>query len=450
MQWLLLFVVCFAMIGYTVSRYQLIPIQDQLIDYYDINDSNYTLLQSLYSWPNGLASILFGILIDKLGLNIMIFVAFIFTMIGNSITIYSAASYHVTDSYLMLCIARTIVGIGNESFNTSLRVFIVKNFDKNRYGLVFAIYSATVSFIQALNSIFMYQVYSISKSILFTLSVPLMIYPICTLPLFIHMIYEYIYAKKKNEETKLIVSSITQHQQFRIYDIFKLPLNYWLLLGVVCFWEISYRSFNNVQISFLHHTYGYNYSLSSTLGSISGFVAMIAKPVFGYITDKYGIKCRLLILGNVIICISHFLFGWVHINIPFTVFNLILFGMSSGCVLPILFSSLPLLVNKNLTGTAYGISTSFRFIAVGIGYFVVGYLIKEQDGTEKYRNVQYFEMIMPMIAIIISCIMLQIDKSNGHKLNKPPSQQRMTSCDDKFEMDYTNVVSDQSLDSQNN
>ena len=55
-------IICANGLSYGINRYVLVPIQDQLIDWYN-------LLMTLYSWPNVLFSMICGILIDKFSNN---------------------------------------------------------------------------------------------------------------------------------------------------------------------------------------------------------------------------------------------------------------------------------------------------------------------------------------------------------------------------------------------
>eukprot|EP01084_Bolivina_argentea_P136662 240678_1 len=188
MRWALLLSICFIMFGYSITRYVLIPLQDQVIHYYGMNDVQYNLLQSIYAWPNSISCFIGGIMMDKIGLHSMIFIAWTTNMIGCSIMTLSASPTMI--SYIMLSISRIIVGIGNEVMTITLRVYIVDNFKRNKHGIIFGVFLTMISISLGLNNIFIYQIYSLSKSMQFAVSVPLMIYPIVSAPLLLHILWQ--------------------------------------------------------------------------------------------------------------------------------------------------------------------------------------------------------------------------------------------------------------------
>eukprot|EP01084_Bolivina_argentea_P251253 421335_1 len=403
MQWLLLCSICLLIICYMNNKFFLVPIQDQLMNYYEISDIDYNLLQSLYTWPNAIISILLGLAIDKFGLNKMIYVSWITVMIGNVISIISAS--HSLISYTTLCIGRTIVGIGNESLSTALRVFAVHHFDKSKHGIVLSIMLATASAANALNLAFIYEIYSIVESIQFIIIIPLILYTLFAIPLFMNMYCSQKHiAQTVDESIKLIPKTDTTKTTFNISDLNKFSLMYWILICIICLIDTGFSMFVNIQVSFIHHTYKYTYSFSSMLASISAVMSLLLLPCFGYITDRFGIKCRLLLLGNILMGIAHYLFGWVHINIFITILTLLLWCISLSMRFATMWSSIPLLVETNIMGTAWGIASSFRFISNGFGYFIVGLLTKTENNNTKYINAQFLEISIAFITVILVLI----------------------------------------------
>eukprot|EP01084_Bolivina_argentea_P168535 292242_1 len=201
-QWLLLFFICLVLFCYATNRFGLIPIQDQIINYYEINSIDYNLTQSLYSWPNVATCIICGLLCDKIGLNKMLFGSWIIIIIGSIIVTLSAQNAYI--SYWMLCLGRTFVGVGNESIAITIKVFAWNNFNPNQHGLIFGIIVAGVSVGISMNSIFIYQFFKLTNSIQFTISLPLIINTILPLPLF-----TYITCNNRLKRNRKTISSDT-------------------------------------------------------------------------------------------------------------------------------------------------------------------------------------------------------------------------------------------------
>eukprot|EP01084_Bolivina_argentea_P017229 32180_1 len=428
MNWHLILSVCFFVIGYGLNRYVLIAIQDQLIFFYSISDVDYNLLASLYSWPNAITLLLCGFTIDKIGLIKVLVISWIITMIESCLSVISALP--TFKSFVLLCIGRIIVGIGNESLNISLKVFIVNSFNKNEYGFTMSAFSSSINIASAINNPLIYEIYSFFDSIQIALSVPLIISPILSLPLVLCIIYNHFTQinQKHDESTMLITpNSMTnktktarkQTIDFNVSALKQFKSMYWILVVIGGLFCMNFMSWANIRVSFIHHTYGYNYSLAALLSMVYNVGNVSSSLITGIIIDKFGIRCRILMLVCLSIGIAYFLFGWVHINMMFTIFNLLLCGVSVGAFLPIYYSSFPILVNENVIGTAYGIADSFRLTCMGIGFIIVGSLTKNINGNQKYINVQYFETILSLITFIFMFILFRLDAVNGYKLDKP-------------------------------
>eukprot|EP01084_Bolivina_argentea_P086541 156443_1 len=183
---------------------------------------------------------------------------------------------------------------------------------------------------------------------------------------------------------------------------------------------MSYFSFNNIAVSFFYHAYSFSYSVSSTLISIPLFVEFVVIPLFGWITDRYGIKCRLLISVNMMMILSHYTLGFLHVNIIFTVFVLFILGIAWGIMYSMIWASIAMIINKQASATAIGIMTASRFLSIGISYILVGILTKKHDHSDKYDNVQYYQISLAILSAIFAFILLYLDRKNGYTLYYAP------------------------------
>eukprot|EP01084_Bolivina_argentea_P174650 302522_1 len=283
MKWFLLLAICLVDLGYGINRYILIPLQDQLIDYYNINSVDYNLLQSIYSWPNAITLLFCGIIIDKIGLNRMIFISWSITMFGG--VLVTISSIYTFRNYLMLCIGRIIIGISNEAMNVCLKVYIVNKFDKKEYGFAMAAYIAFQGVAGAVNNVFVFQMYLLLNSLQLALTAPLIIYPILSFPFFVmtikntycqSMFITNTNTNNENESSKLITPTTKakmkvprrQTVNLNLSTLKKFTVMYWILVCIGCLFSVNYGTFGNIRISFLHHMYGYSYSLSTVLSVI--------------------------------------------------------------------------------------------------------------------------------------------------------------------------------------
>ena len=265
-RWIILIMICVNATSYGFNRYVLVPIQDQLIEWYNINDIQYNFLMTLYSWPNFIFCVLCGILIDRFGVRIILCLCWITIMIGLGLLLYSS----VIREYFLLCIAEVLIGVGNEGFSLAVKLYVVTFFNRNEYGLVFGVYIAFLTLGNGLNGFIRYRAYE-SVGIIFSMSLSLIVTPIVCSPLFGLLCYDKFWFIESNErETKELIDNPTiesknDSNKFRFNDIVKLNRHYWVLLGGSTFWRASTLAFVNISVSYFHHMFGFSYNLASTL-----------------------------------------------------------------------------------------------------------------------------------------------------------------------------------------
>lgn len=412
------------MFAYAANRFPLVSIQDQLMEFYDINSVNYNLLQLLYSWPNAISCIISGIMIDKIGLNRVIMIAFITTISGLLIMFISVTIH----SFALLCTSRFMVGVGNETMRISLIVLISSIFTKNRYGIAIGFFISSIAISTSLNTVITYQIYELfGESIEFALLYPLILSTILAVPLLSYISFQMCsnsknnnYAEMKsteNEENQLLDKT---RDGFNMKHIKSFGYLYWFVILSGCLYESSYNTSINIRVSFFKHMYGYSYTLSTLLTTILSISAVITMPLIGTFSDKYGMKCKLMIFAQIIMIITHYLYGWIHDSMFVTVLTMILFGFGGGIASNIYWSSITLIIyNKKYIGTAYGIYASSIFTSVSIGYIIVGYLTIEDNQNEEtldYINVQYFQLCLVSMSLLIALIVLIMDRQSGNVL----------------------------------
>ena len=272
-RWIILIIICIIAVPHAFNRHVLVPIQDQLIEWYNINDIQYNLLMTLYAWPNFIFCVVCGILIDRFGVRIILILSWIVVMIGLGILVYSS----VIKQYLLLCISRIIVGIGNESLSIACRIYVIEFFNRNEFALAFGVFVAFGGFGTGLNTLIGYQTYE-AHGIVFAISLPLIIGSCVCLPLFGLMYYErYWFTESKELETKGLIETShndtnNQNRKFRLKDVVRLNRYYWVLLAGFTLWTASAGSFLNISVSYVHHMFGLSYDLSSTLGFIGSIM----------------------------------------------------------------------------------------------------------------------------------------------------------------------------------
>ena len=144
-------------------------------------------------------------------------------IIGLCIISYSAYIKY----YLLLCIGRIIVGVGNEGISMAAKLYAIKFFNQNEYGILFGMYLAFISFGGGANTFISYRIY-VWLDIVYSMSFPLVVAPFVSIPLFVLMFVEKIYYTPKTNattESKQLIDTKTRKDpvidanKFRLSDI---------------------------------------------------------------------------------------------------------------------------------------------------------------------------------------------------------------------------------------
>ena len=353
----------------------------------------------------------------------MICISFISAYIGMIISAISATPNISTSPFIILCVGRIIIGMSNESMRLSLKVFIIKQFSANSIGKLVGIFIGCIQLSAALNAVLTYRIYVVfNDSIQMAIAWILFVYPIMAIPLFICILTMTHHTNKsgttiemmETEQTEL-VQQTEKDKKFKISHIALFPSSYWLLVIIGALTTVSYQTFVNIIVSYLHQTFSYSYTISTNFASIGNFQALFALIFIGWFTDKYGQKCKILLCSS-IMCVTAFaILKWASMNVTVTFIALLLLFFAVGFLTTSVFPGIPVVLNdvggdSDLTGTGYGVYTSVLYTSIAIGYVAVGLLTKSDNDEDMYENVVYFEMSAPALAALLSVVLLYLDK----------------------------------------
>jgi len=148
--------------------------------------------------------------------------------------------------------------------------------------------------------------------------------------------------------------------------------------------------------------------------SIPYVTASLVSPVAGYLVGTHGHRATS-------ITASFGLMILVHGVMAFSRFSPILpltgQGTAYGIFTAVIWSSVPLTVDEDVVGTAYGVMTSLQNTGLALApMFVAG--IHSLNGDSYLPNVEIFFVIIAMIGFASGFYLVVIDSKGDHKLNK--------------------------------
>ena len=163
----------------------------------------------------------------------------------------------------------------------------------------------------------------------------------------------------------------------------------------------------------------FTHMLSTAPGitSIVIFASMIFAPFAGDLVDRIGRRASLMVVGSLLLIPAHLLLGLTHLNpIP----SMVILGGAFVLVPAAMWPSVPLVVEENRVGTAFGLMTAIQNLGLGLFPYVNG---KLRDVTGTYTATQVMFAGLGIIGLIFAFLLLKSDRRHGNVLERGRSKE---------------------------
>eukprot|EP01084_Bolivina_argentea_P284261 487125_1 len=448
-RWLTLIIICFMTFAYNYCYSCPIPVQDQLTATYGLSSIQYNLLFSILSWPNIILCFMGGIISDKIGVRSMTLYTWIISLIGHFLFI--VACIPSISSFPLMIIGRCIFGTSGSIWTVVRKTFLYEFFNQKQIAFAMALNLASSAAANIALFNLIYQIYE-TFGIVISFASGLFLQTIFLLAISLLLLYikcvdlNYIQTKdnalKKisvsmdsdinsyltketpnNYETTSIEKQDENMKSFcnNIYlDIKEWDIRFWLITFIMVLSYGIVNSWMNIASSFMHHTYSYEYTKGNSLITIIFVTMIIMTTIMGYVVDRYGKRCYLLILSSVLLICAHCVLVFIdkidivsdndNLMLSGVIFSLLCVGISYGIFPVVSWPAIILVVNKNSLSTAYGMMTSFVNLVLAIFPLIIALLTRSDNyGSDKYTYVEYFIIFISVVTTIASCILCRID-----------------------------------------
>ena len=142
------------------------------------------------------------------------------------------------------------------------------------------------------------------------------------------------------------------------------------------------------------------------------FASMVFAPVFGQVVDKFGKRAAMMVLGSILMVPSFLLLGFTMVA---PAFPMIILGTAFVLVPAAMWPSIPLLVEKNRVGTAFGLTTTIQNIGLAFFPWLNGYL---RDTTASYTASMVMFSFLGIAGLIFAIALKRADARAGFILEK--------------------------------
>lgn len=374
----------------------------------NIDNTQFMLFYSLYSWPNVILCFFGGFLLDKVfGIRWGTIIFSVFVTVGQ----YVFAVGAFTNSYWLMCVGRFIFGIGGESLCVAQNTYAVNWFHGRALNMVFGLQLSFSRVGSTVNMNIMQHLYdALNKTIhghvclgatLFIAGAFCIFSLICA---FIMGFFDKRAARilKKNEATT--------GEVIKLRDIKDFSINLWILSVICVAYYVAIFPFIGLGKMFFKNKFELPAAEASAVNSLVYIISAAASPVFGLCIDKLG-KNVFWILAGVLITIGcHALLAFTFVT-PWVA--MIIMGFSYSILASAMWPLVAMVVPQHQIGTAYGIMQSVQNLGLAVIPIVAGLLVDARG----YLILEVLFLACLFVALIGTVALYFVDASKGGLLN---------------------------------
>jgi MFS family permease len=140
------------------------------------------------------------------------------------------------------------------------------------------------------------------------------------------------------------------------------------------------------------------------------FASMVFAPFFGQLVDKFGRRATVMVVGSILMVPS-------FLTMAFTMappaIPMIVLGAAFVMVPAAMWPSIPLIVEKNRVGTAFGLMTTVQNFGLALFPWLNGLL---RDMTQAYTASMLMFSMLGFVGLVFAILLLRADKREGQKL----------------------------------
>ena len=164
---------------------------------------------------------------------------------------------------------------------------------------------------------------------------------------------------------------------------------------------------------------GVFYNLTHMFGTAQGTTSivitasMFCAPFAGRLVDRVGKRATLMVLGSLLMIPAHLALGYTMLP---PAFAMIVLGAAFVLVPAAMWPSVPLVVDKERVGTAFGLMTAIQNVGLAAFPYANGAL---HDATGSYTASQTMFAGLGVCGLVFAFLLLAADRKAGNVLESP-------------------------------
>ncbi|KAH8317227.1 hypothetical protein KR074_006608 [Drosophila pseudoananassae] len=390
-------------------------LQDHFKEDLKISTTQFSLIYSIYSWPNVVLCFLGGFLIDRLfGIRLGTVIYMLILLVGQLLF----ASGGILDAFWLMILGRFIFGIGAESLAVAQNSYAVLWFKGKELNMVFGLQLSVARFGSTVNFWVMQPIYDyVSKSYQGhrALGVVLLLATLtCVMSLICALILGWM---DKRAERILQRNSNPAGQIPKLTDIFTFKAPFWMVSIICVAYYVAIFPFIALGQNFFVDRFGLTKKEANTVDSLVYLIAAVSSPIFGFIIDKLGRNVTWVFTATLTTIGAHALLTFTQLT-PYV--GMIIMGLSYSMLAASLWPLVALIIPEYQLGTAYGFCQSIQNLGLAVITIIAGIIVDHSGKNHTW--VQLFFMGWLTVALIATGVIWGYNKKQRGNLNMTPQQ----------------------------
>jgi MFS family permease len=377
-------------------------------------------MYTVYSVAAIICVALAGLMIDRIGTRAA-------SLILSALVVLGACVVAMAPSLTIAAVGRFIFGAGSESLIVAQSAILARWFRGKELALSFGV---TLT-IMRLGTLFSFNGIS-SVASHFGVDAALWVAAgLCVFSLLCNLVY---FAMDRHGERALGLAEAGAGDKIVFADVKKFGASYWFVVMLCVTFYSAIFPFTALSTDFFHEKWGLPLVVSggqaqgivqnvwyflqhtfSTAGGTTSIIiaaSMCLAPFAGGLVDKIGRRASLMVLGSLLMIPCYLVLGFTMVP-PWM--PMILLGAAFVLVPAAMWPSVPLIVEKNVTGTAFGLMTMVQNAGLALFPWLNGRL---RVATHSYEASMVMFATLGACGFVFALLLKRADRREGGALER--------------------------------
>jgi MFS family permease len=378
-------------------------------------------MYTIYSVAAIICVALSGLMIDRIGTRLA-------SLILSALVVLGACIVAIAPTFWIAVVGRFIFGAGSESLIVAQSAILARWFRGKELALSFGVTLA----IMRLGTLFSFNSESSIASHFGWQAALWVAAALCVLSLLCNLVY---FVMDRHGERALGLAEAGAGDKIVLADVKKFTPAYWYVVALCATFYSAIFPFTALSTDFFHEKWGMPLSVGSGGGflgavfndflhmfstaggttSIIIFASMCLAAFAGGMVDRIGRRASLMVLGALIMIPCYLVLGFTMVPpaVP-----MIALGAAFVLVPAAMWPSVPLIVEKNVTGTAFGVMTMIQNAGLALFPYLNG---KLRVATHSYEASMVMFATLGAVGFVFALLLLRADRRESGALERGAS-----------------------------